>query len=131
MTNIFIQTCVVIVVVDVRLVDGTSSSEGRVEIFQEGVWGTVCDDLWDDIDATVVCRSLGFLGTSTANSGACLGLSHLINNVQCTGPEAALMDCPHTGPGSYCLQCAGVSCTSGNGIIKQNQIIELLKHLRF
>lgn len=45
---------------DVRLVNGTSPSEGRVEICMGGVWGTVCDNAWDQLDASIVCRQLMF-----------------------------------------------------------------------
>ena len=44
---------------DVRLVEGTTRLEGRVEICKNNVWGTVCDDGWGQSDARVVCRQLG------------------------------------------------------------------------
>ena len=43
-----------------RLVGGRSSNEGRVEICINGVWGTMCHSYWDNSDARVVCRQLGF-----------------------------------------------------------------------
>ena len=48
---------------DIRLRGGSSPNEGRVEICIGGNWGTVCDDSWSNLDATVACRQLNFLTT--------------------------------------------------------------------
>ena len=45
---------------NVRLVDGPSAYEGRVEICHSKQWGTICNRYWDNLEAKVVCRQLGF-----------------------------------------------------------------------
>ncbi len=47
---------------DIRLLDGSVIYEGRVEVCQDQMWGTVCDNGWSSLDATVVCRHLGYSG---------------------------------------------------------------------
>ncbi|KAI3363001.1 hypothetical protein L3Q82_011516 [Scortum barcoo] len=100
----------------VRLVAGESRKEGRVEVFINGQWGSVCDDGWSDINAAVVCRQLGFIGVAKARSMAYFGEGqgpiHL-DNVQCSGTELSLSQCPAVGQdGHDCRHSedAGVIC---------------------
>ncbi|XP_065153009.1 neurotrypsin [Paramisgurnus dabryanus] len=100
----------------VRLVDGESRMEGRVEVFINGQWGSVCDDGWNDINAGVVCRQLGFTGVSKARSMAYFGEGqgpiHL-DNVKCVGTEASLGECSAVGSDAHdCRHSedAGVIC---------------------
>ncbi|XP_051504864.1 neurotrypsin-like isoform X2 [Myxocyprinus asiaticus] len=111
----------------VRLVNGESRKEGRVEVFINGEWGSVCDDGWDDINAGIVCRQLGFIGASKARSMAYFGEGqgpiHL-DNVKCVGTEASLGECSALDLGAHdCRHSedAGVICDYITEPIKDKQ----------
>ncbi|XP_019630260.1 PREDICTED: scavenger receptor cysteine-rich domain superfamily protein-like [Branchiostoma belcheri] len=90
--------------IHIRLVGGHSSNEGRVEVFHDGQWGTVCDDGWDLYDAQVVCRQLGYSGATEARVRAAFGQGSgqiWLNNVGCDGSETTISDCGHGGWGSH------------------------------
>nr|XP_005994864.1 PREDICTED: scavenger receptor class A member 5 [Latimeria chalumnae] len=50
----------------IRLVNGSAPHEGRVEIFFDQRWGTVCDDGWDKRDGDVLCKTLGYKNGAAA-----------------------------------------------------------------
>lgn len=47
---------------DIRLVGGNNSNEGEVKLCYDGEWRAVCDDRWDNREARVVCKQLGYSG---------------------------------------------------------------------
>ncbi|XP_038072908.1 LOW QUALITY PROTEIN: uncharacterized protein LOC119741237 [Patiria miniata] len=102
----------------VRLVDGMSYASGRVEIFFNGQWGTVCSLDWDLADATVVCNQLGFDGAEASVYHSLFGEGTgpvVMNRVQCSGNESKLADCPFAGWGNtrnYCEDIVGVICNN-------------------
>ena len=104
------------------LVGGTSDDQGRVQVFYNSTWGTVCSELWSDPDATVVCRMLGFSATSvlstkaTSQFGSISQLAPIwLSNVECSGTETALNNCQQSPIGLHTcvqghIQDAGVYC---------------------
>ena len=80
---------------NVRLVKGSYSNEGRVEICVYNQWGTVCDEFWGTADAQVVCRQLGYPTSDVvAFSNAYFGQgSGYIFTYDCVGTESHLFSC--------------------------------------
>ena len=84
----------------VRLVGGSTASEGRVELNYNGTWGTVCDDDWDLNDGRVICRMLGFPDVVSISDQAAFGEgsgSIILDEVACDGHEETIAECSHSG----------------------------------
>ena len=107
---------------DIRLADGATETEGRVQVCVDEVWGSVCDNHWDARDARVACRQLGY-ESDTALAVGYPSAEITINRdyIECSGEEGSLFECPIC---SFCRnfnQCfreAGVICYP-NGTYKQ------------
>ena len=86
--------------VTVRLSDGGSPNQGRVELNVNGLWGTITDDDWDDKDGDVVCRMLGLPAATGTPGGAIFGQGTgmiWLAHVRCFGNESSLISCGNVG----------------------------------
>ncbi|KAL4217663.1 Deleted in malignant brain tumors 1 protein-like [Mactra antiquata] len=81
-----------------RLVGGSTKTEGRLEVYYDGQWGTVCSDKFDAKDADVVCNQMGyrFGGTRKVHKNAYYGQGNgsiVIDELQCAGDETDVQFC--------------------------------------
>ncbi|XP_071004402.1 T-cell differentiation antigen CD6-like isoform X3 [Oncorhynchus clarkii lewisi] len=115
----------------VRLAGGSHHCEGRVELWREEKWGTVCDDSWDLRDGGVVCAQLGCgsaLNVSGEDGSFEAGVGQvLLDEVNCGGSERNLWECPSMGTVNDCghkedaaVVCSGIPSQPGNETAEQN-----------
>ena len=101
---------------DLRLADGRSDNNGRLEVFYNGAWGGVCDDHFKSTGAPVACKQMGYDGGSRDMTRRPLpaGMDFLLDDTKCTGSEATLAACPHRGWGVHncsAREAVSVTCT--------------------
>ena len=102
-----------------RLTDGATENEGRIEVRQnvEDWWGIVCDNWFDINDANVFCKMLGYTnGAEDYYSGSHFGHGNLdfhLDEMQCIGAEESFLDCPANSWNNHNCnsgKAAGVKC---------------------
>ncbi|KAM7009866.1 scavenger receptor cysteine-rich domain-containing group B protein-like isoform 2-T2 [Tautogolabrus adspersus] len=107
----------------VRLVNSNNRCSGRVEVYHDGQWGTVCDDAWDLRDANVVCRQMDCGSARSALQNAAFGPGSgpiWLDNVGCSGNETSITECRHLGFGSHNChhgEDASVICEESNSTV--------------
>ena len=119
LSSLLLSTFAFITLFTVRLVDGPTIYEGRVEVQVNGIWGIVCDDEWDLNDVQVLCRQLGFGKAVAAIPNSPYGqgtMRYWLTYLQCVGNEHTIESCSNSGwrYGHYYCSLAGARCSSGN-----------------
>ncbi|XP_044739287.1 uncharacterized protein LOC123300724 isoform X2 [Chrysoperla carnea] len=104
---------------ELRLANGSTPLEGRVEIRFYGVWGTICDDDFTDEAATVICNQMGYFGPARVKKGGMYGPGSgpiWLDQVSCFGNETSVEKCLHNERGQHNCEHSedvGVVCSRG------------------
>ncbi|XP_045393267.1 neurotrypsin [Lemur catta] len=103
----------------IRLAGGKGSHEGRLEVYHQGQWGTVCDDGWTELNTYVVCRQLGFKYGKQASANHFPESTGPIwlDDVTCSGKETSFLDCSRKPWGRHDCghrEDVGVACYPGS-----------------
>jgi len=118
----------------IRLVNGPNHCAGRIEVFHNGQWGTVCDDSWNLRSAKVVCRQLG-CGTAVSAPGkAHFGRGSdpiWLDDVECSGTEASLSQCRLNNWGNHncnheedaAVVCSGDHRDDAGTILRNTEVL--------
>ena len=90
---------------EIRLAAGRNEYEGRLELFENKQWGTVChDSFFNFINAAVMCQQLGFIGVNEIVSQEVFGPGNgniLLYNVMCQVSDLMISDCSTPTPGQH------------------------------
>ena len=101
----------------IRLVGGRVANEGRVEVFRNRQWQTVCDNSWGLNDADVACRQLGYGYAIRAVTNALFGRGaggQWEAYFYCSGSESGLEYCRTRSSSCSHSEDAGVICSTSS-----------------
>jgi len=104
--------------IEYRLAGGPNAWSGRVEVKYEDEWGGICAENWDNLDATVLCRQLGFAslsGIAIDSTPFAILRKIWISGVDCSGSESRIEECPSSPWGTakcFSEKLAAVRCAA-------------------
>lgn len=102
---------------ELRLVGGAADNIGRVEVYYDNKWGTICDDSWHLRDGDVICKQLGYERAERVVYRATFGEGSgpiWLDQLDCRGDESSILECRHNGWGIHDCghrEDAGIYCS--------------------